>query len=198
MVEVLDSLATKYQKLYGFEFNEQKFLPLYEDMIKHVYSKDRELCVISPLENFESSGVSSLSINDYRIRKLTDWEMEQLIGIGYQLDTPFSPAFGEIETLYCIERIIRVPKRSTPPLEPFMEEFMTALRLFKNGATGYAVLLSYSRIWKSGWGATFHRRRKFDVGPKYILSKEETSSFIDHFRQFIRAKDEFSNNIKFS
>jgi hypothetical protein len=199
MDEILGTITAKYLEKYGCDFNEEKFEEIYREMVSYVYSPERELVLVSPLENFDLKDLDEFSIDEYRIRKLSEEEIKTLIGFGYRLGFIFTPEHGTIENIYCVERIIKTPKRSRPPLPPYIEDFVTTLRLFKSGVVGFNLILSYPKIWKISWSGqlTLHMY-SFKQPPKYIFEQKDLESFISFWNQFKKVKNQFPSNIKFS
>jgi hypothetical protein len=73
--------------------------------------------------------------------------MKILISFGYFPGFVFTPYGGIIENVYCIERVIKTSNRNIPPVQSsYIEDFVTALRLFKSGVTGFNTILSYPKI----------------------------------------------------
>jgi hypothetical protein len=198
MYEILGTMTARYLEKYGCEFDEKKFEEMYEEMIRYVYSPTRELVLVSPLENFDLKDLDEISVDEYRIRVLSEQEIRILIGFGYPLGFIFTPRWGNIENIYCIERIVRVPKTHIPPLQSYIEDFVTALRLFKPGVTGFNAILHYPKIWTISWGMATSHRYIFRRPPKYVFERKDLESFFSLWNQFKRAKNQFSNNIKFS
>jgi hypothetical protein len=83
MYEILGTMTAKYLEKYGYEFNEEKFEEIYEEMISYVYSPERELVLVSPLENFDLKDLDEFSVDEYKVRKLNEQEMKILISFGY-------------------------------------------------------------------------------------------------------------------
>lgn len=198
MAEILGTLVNKYLEIYGFEFREEEFKKLYDEMVEYVYSKGRELVIVSPLENFELRDTTECSIGKYKIRELSEWEMQELIKHGYPLGFIFGPDFGSIETRYCAETIINVPRRHTPSLEPYIEDFVTVLRLFKHENVEHGCILHYPKIWRTSWGMSFGYRSRLHVFPKYILSKDDIPSLNSFAQRFFDVKNQLPNSVKFA
>jgi len=197
MSETLVSLTYRYLELYGFKFLEENFEKLYNEMIAYVYSTQRELIVVSPLENFELNGIEEFSIDEYKVRRLTEWEVRELIEHGYRLGFVFSPEYGSIDNIYCVERIMKAPKRSTPPLESFIQDFVTLLRIFKHDMIGCGPILHYPKIWRMSWGMSLSTQAH-RLAPKYVLSKDDIQPLTSLWEQFIQAKNKLPNNVKFA
>jgi hypothetical protein len=196
---ILEPMTAKYLEKYGCDFNEEKFEKIYREMISYVYSQERELVIVSPLENFDLKDLDEFSVDEYKICKLNEEEIKTLLRFGYRLGHIFTPKFGVIDNIYCIERIIKTPKRFWPAPSPYIEDFVTALRLFKSGAVGVNFVLSYPKIWETGRSAqsTLHVY-SFIRPPKYIFEQKDLESFISFWNQFKKLKDQFPSNIKFS
>lgn len=198
MGEILGILTSKYLESHRFEFDEEKFENLYTEMRDYVYSESIETVVVVPLENFELKDMEEFSIDGYKLRRLTEWEMKTLIEFGYPLGSIFKPYFGNIETLYCIERVVKTPKRSIPPLQPYIEDLIIALRLFKEGNLGYSAVLYYPKIWRTSWGFSFLHRFKFTHGSKYIISKDDIPLFTRLYNQYNKIKSQLPKNVRSS
>jgi hypothetical protein len=197
MYEILGIMTVKYLEQYGYSFDEEKFEEIYKEMISYVYSPKRELVLVAPLENFDLKDLDEFSVDEYKIRKLSEWEIKVLINLGHPLGFIFTPRYGNIENIYCIERIIKTSKIYTPPLQPYIEDFVTALRLFKPGNTGFNAILHYPKIWATSWGASTSQRNIFRRPPKYVFEKRELEPFTSFWNQFKKTKNQFPNNIKF-
>lgn len=200
IAEILGTLTHSYLERYGLKFEEEKFRELYNEMTKYVYSSYRELVIVAPLENFELKNMEGkeLVIGEYKVRKLTEWEMTTLLNFGYKLGVIFTPDHGNIETFYCVERTIKTQKRSTPALQPYLEDFITILRLLKAGIIGTGALLHYPKIWKTSWGASFSHEGPYRGFPKYTLEQVEVQPLTNLLEKFSRVKHQFPENIKFS
>ena len=100
---ILLPFAHEYIKEFGCKFNEQKFKNLFDEITAYIYGE--ETVTITPLENFELEGAEEVIIdNKYRIRKLTEWEIKQLIRLGYanSLGLVIKPDLGIIQNIWCI------------------------------------------------------------------------------------------------
>jgi len=198
MYEILVTMTAKYLEKYGYEFNEEKFEEIYEEMISYVYSPEREIVLVSPLENFDLKDLDEFSVDEYKVRKLNEQEIKNLISFGY------FPSFdllrgGIIDNIYCIERVIKTSNRNMPPVQPsYIEDFVTTLRLFKSGVTGFNTILFYSKIWINLWGMLNLHSYRFTGYPKYVFERKDLESFLSFWSQFKKAKNQFPNNIKFS
>jgi hypothetical protein len=88
--EILGAFVNKYIDLYGLTFIAERFKELYDELMAYVYSEKRENIVVSPLRNFELDGIEEASVDEYKIRKLTEWEIKQLIAFGETLGSVFA------------------------------------------------------------------------------------------------------------
>jgi hypothetical protein len=196
--KILNVMVTKYLEEYGYDFNEEKFEKIYEEMISYVYSPEMEIVLVSPLENFDLKDLDEFSVDEYKVRKLNEQEIKNLISFGY------FPSFdllrgGIIENIYCIERVIKTSNRNIPLAQPsYIEDFVTALRLFKSGITGFNTILFYPKIWINLWEMQNLHRYRFTGYPKYVFERKDLESFLSFWNQFKKVKDQFSNNINFS
>jgi len=200
MYEILGIMTYKYLEKYGCDFSEEGFEEIYRGMISYVYSPESEFILISPLENFELKGLDEFSVDEYKIRKLHEEEVKALINFGYRLGSIFKPYYGTIENVYCVERIIKTPKRRMFHLQPYIEDFLTALRLFKPGVIGINFILWYPKItWEISWhGTSTLHIYSFERAPKYIFEEKDLEPFISFWDQFKKVKNQFPNNIKLS
>lgn len=194
--EILGDLVDKYLNSYGFDFKEDNFKELYKEMTEYVYSKTRKLVVVSPLENFELCDINEVSINNYRVRELTEWEMQEFITHGYSLGYMFEIDFGSIKTKYCVETLLNVPKRQIPPLESYIEDFISVLRLFKPGYIEHGPILRYPKVWRTSWSMSLGRKSLDLSFPRYILSKEEVNSLSLLMEQYLNLKHHFPNQVR--
>jgi len=110
--KVLAPLAYEYIQEFGCIFSEQNFEKLFNKMMAYVYAEEWEVVAVAPLENFELVGAEEVSIDKYKIRRLSGWEMKQLIRMGHadSLGIVSKPTFGVIENVWCIEVSARAPK----------------------------------------------------------------------------------------
>jgi hypothetical protein len=199
--EVLGTMINKYLERYGCNFNEEKFEEIYNEMISYIYSSGGEFVLISPLENFDLEDLDEFSVDEYRIRRLNEWEIKTLMSSGYFPGPVFSPSYGTIESIYCVEGTIRTPKKRYLSPEPhIIEDFITALRLFKAGVTGINAILYYPKIWTDTWMvlSSLAPQRYALRSPKYVFEKGDLEPFVAFWNQFKKVKDQLPDNIKFS
>jgi len=195
-LEVLLPLAYEYIQDFGCEFVEQKFEKLFNEMMKYV--EGWEVVAIAPLENFELKGAEELLIHKYRIRKLSEWEIKQLIKRGYAdiLGKTFGLSFGSIENLWCIE----VTSRTTNILDlsSDIDEFLSIMRLFKNGSVLSSVTLEYPKTWKKSAHVIALRKpvRIFLPRAKYVLKLNEIDSFRQLWGLYKRVKDKLPQELR--
>jgi len=201
ITEILGALVNRYLEYHGFEFVGEKFKKLYDEMTEYVYSKTRKLIVVSPLQNFELKDVNEILISNYRVRELTDWEMQEFISHGYSFGNVFGfgSDFGIIKEKYCVETVVNTPKRHTPPLNQYIEDFITVLRLFKHGNVEHEFILHYPKVWKTFWGMSGASEDRGSIlAPQYVLTKEDENSLTLLMKQYLELKYKFPNPIKFA
>jgi hypothetical protein len=201
ITEILGALVNRYLEYHGFEFVGEKFKKLYDEMTECVYSKTRKLIVVSPLQNFELKDVNEILISNYRVRELTDWEMQEFISHGYSFGNVFvfGSDFGIIKEKYCVETVVNTPKRHTPPLNQYIEDFITVLRLFKHGNVEHEFILHYPKVWKTFWGMSGASEDRGSIlAPQYVLTKEDENSLTLLMKQYLELKYKFPNPIKFA
>ncbi len=198
LIAEIFTLTCRYLELYGFEFKEEKFKELFNEMMDYVYSPTRELILVSPLENFELEDMEEFSVEEYKVRKLTEWEIKSLINFGYRLGFIFTSEHGNLETIFCVERIIKSSKVSISPLQHYIEDFVTVLRLLKSGIVGFNAILHYPKIWRTSFETSFSHRFQFRQPPKYVFNSKDVQSFTQLWREYNKLKNQFPNNIKFS
>jgi len=195
-LEVLLPLAYEYIQDFGCEFVEQKFEKLFNEMMRYV--ERWEVVAITPLENFELKGAEELLIDKYRIRKLSEWEIKQLIKRGYAdiLGKTVGLSFGTIENLWCIE----VKSRTTNILDlsSDTDEFLSIMRLFKNGSVLSSVTLEYPKTWKKSARVIALRKpvRIFMPRAKYVLKLNEIDSFRQLWDLYKRVKDKLPQELR--
>jgi hypothetical protein len=203
MYQILGTMISKYLEQYSCDFSEEKFEEIYNEMISYVYSLGREFVLISPLENFDLKDLDEFSADGYKVRRLNEWEIKTLMGSGYFPGSFFTPSGGSIEIIYCIERVIKTPSKKLYtlfPKEHIIEDFMTALRLFKPGIIGFNVILCYPKIWTDTWAVlgSLAPQRYALRSPKYVFEKGDLEPFAAFWNQFKKVKDQLPDNIKFS
>ena len=195
-LEVILPLAYEYIQEFGCDFIEQKFEKIFNEMMKYV--EGWEVVAISPLENFELEGAEEVTIDKYRIRKLNEWEMKQLIKRGYAdvLGETFGLSLGTIENLWCIE----VTSRTTNILDlsSDINEFLLIMRLFKNGNVLSSVTLGYPKTWKKTTYVIALRKpvRTFLPRVKYVLKLNEIDSFRQLWNLYKHVKDKLPQELR--
>ncbi|MEM2203875.1 MAG: HEPN domain-containing protein [Sulfolobales archaeon] len=197
IAEIL-TLTYRYIELYGPEFNEEKFKELFNEMMEYVYSPTRDLVLVSPLENFELENIDEFTVDEYKVRRLTEWEIKALIRYGYRFGIISTPEYGRLDTIYCVESIIKTSKVITPSFHHYIEDFVTVLRLFKPGIVGFNAILHYPKIWRTSWGASFSHRYQFRQYPKYVFSTGDVQPFTQLWRKYSKLRNQLPKNIKFS
>ena len=114
-IQVLQHLAYEYNNEFDCEFAEQKFKTLFDEMMAYLHSEVIEMAI---LENFELKGAKEVLIDKYKIRKLDEWEKEQLMRLGRieELSIIIGPALILTQNLWCIEVKYDVQKKELPGL----------------------------------------------------------------------------------
>jgi len=195
-LEVLLPLAYEYVQEFGCEFVEQKFEKLFNEMVK--YKEGWEVVAIAPLENFELEGAEEVIIDKYRIRKLSEWEIKEIIKRGYAdvLGETFGLSLGTIENLWCIE--VTSGTTNIPDLSSDINELLSIMRLFKNGNVVSSVTLEYPKMWKKTTHVIALRKpvRTFLPRVKYVLKLNEIDSFRQLWNLYIRAKDNLPEELR--
>ncbi|MGQ9469461.1 MAG: hypothetical protein ACUVTD_06510 [Nitrososphaerales archaeon] len=166
-------------------------------MVEYVFTTHREVIVVAPLVGFALNGTDEILVGEYKVRMLTEWEITELVKHGYKLGFEQDYDFGDVETIWCVERIIKTAKRSTPPLEPDVRDFITLLRPLKPGIVHQGPILYYPRIWRTWWGMSLYGS-EFEPGASYILERDDVQLLTSLLEQFERVKDNFLNNIRFA
>jgi len=183
---VLTHLAYEYIKEFGCEFNEQKFKSLFDEILTYINSE--EIVTIAVLENFELEGAEEVTIDKYRVRKLSEWETKQIIKLGYanSLGLVVKPDLGVVQNIWCIE--------ATAKLD--IDELLAILRLFKRGSMSSDTILRYP---KAGERFSYIFRSSYRVSSqrlKYVLKLDE----VDHLRQlwnlYKRVKDKLPQELR--
>jgi hypothetical protein len=202
--EILLPLVFKHVEKCGLEFNEKCFKSIYEELVEYVYAPKLTHFIVAPLENFELHNAEEVVMGEYRIRRLEEEEIKTLlhIGGGHILGTSFLYT-GFLENIYCIERRVDVPRGKNLDMPAYfrdIENFITALRLFKHGAVGYNVLLYYPKVWRiySATGSLIHLSRAIRIFSKYVLDVLDLESLKSFWKAFEKAINLLPSNIKFS
>ena len=202
--DILVPLMFKYIEKYGLEFNEEYFKRVYEELVEYVYASKLTHFIVAPLKNFELNNVEEVVIDEYRIRRLEEEEIKTLLSIGGgQVLGPSFLHSGFLENIYCIERRVDVPRGENLDMSAYfrdMENFVTALRLFKHGTVGYNVLLYYPKVWRI-YGAISpltHLSEAIRTFSKYVLDVSDVESFRLFWKAFEKAMNLSPSNIKFS
>jgi len=198
--DVLVRLAYEYVDEFDCSFSEQNFKRIFDEMMAYIYAEKQEVVAVAPLENFELVDAEEASIDMYKIRKLSEWEMKQLIRMGRadSLGTTFFPSFGFIENAWCIEVAVQAPKRITPDLRSNISEFIAIMRLLKSGIVMSNVVLEYSKIGNkfSGISASWGLARVSAIGLKYILRQDEVDSLSQLWNLYKRLRDELPRELR--
>ncbi|MCC6004907.1 MAG: hypothetical protein LM590_11265 [Thermofilum sp.] len=199
--DILVPLMFKYIEKYGLEFNEECFKRVYEELVEYVYASKLTYFIVAPLENFELNNVEEVVIGKYKIRRLEEEEIKTLLRIGRgQILGPSFLHTGFLKNIYCIERRVDIPRGENLDMPAYfrdMENFVTALRLFKHGAVGYSALLYYPKAWRT-YIATNLLDRAIYAFSKYVLDASDIEHFKLFWKAFEKAMNLLPSNIKFS
>ena len=171
---ILLHLAYEYIKEFGCEFDEQKFKSEFDDLLSGK--------IIAILENFELEGAEEVTIDNFRIRKLSEWEIKQIIRLGYadSLGLVVKPDLGIIQNIWCIEA------------QSDINEFLSVLRLFKRGYVSSIIL-------KMGKRFSYLLTRSYRVysqGSKYVLKLDEVDSLRQLWNLYKRVKDKLPQELR--
>jgi len=172
---ILLRLAYEYIKEFGCEFNEQKFKGLFDELLSGE--------IIAVLENFELEGAEELTIDKFRIRKLSEWEIKQIIRLGYanSLGIVVKPDLGIIQNIWCVEA------------QSDVGEFLSVLRLFKRGYVSSSIML------KMGKGFSYLLTRSHlesSQSLKYTLKLDEVDRLRQLWNLYKRVKDKLPQELK--
>jgi len=131
---VLAPLADTYIRRFGCVFDYKNFKVLYREFVEYAYSDERKTIFVYPLENFELRGLDEVTVGGFRIRRLSEWEVKQLIRLGqaHALGSTHGLDMGTLENRWCIEAVATVPRGSVVE-EPPVDDLVHVLRLFKKG-----------------------------------------------------------------
>jgi hypothetical protein len=199
--DILVPLMFKYIEKYGLEFNEECFKRVYEELVEYVYASKLTYFIVAPLENFELNNVEEVVVGKYKIRRLEEEEIKTLLRIGRgQILGPSFLHTGFLKNIYCIERRVDIPRGENLDMPAYfrdMENFVTALRLFKHGAVGYSALLYYPKAWRT-YIATNLLDRAIYAFSKYVLDASDIEHFKLFWKAFEKAMNLLPSNIKFS
>jgi len=171
---ILLRLAYEYIKEFGCEFNEQKFKGLFDELLSGE--------IIAVLENFELEGAEEVTINKFRIRKLSEEEIKQIIRLGYaDRGLVVKPDLGIIQNMWCVEA------------QSDVGEFLSVLRLFKRGYVSSSIILKigkrFSYLLTRGY-------RVHSQGLKYTLKLDEVNSLRQLWNLYKRVKDKLPQELK--
>jgi hypothetical protein len=199
--EILLPLMFKHVEKCGLEYNEECFKGIYEELVEYVYAPKLTYFIVALLENFELHNVEEVVVGEYRIRRLEKEEIKNLlhIGGGQILGMSFLDG-GFLENIYCVERRVDVPKGGNLDVSTHLkgvENFITALRLFKHGDVGFNTHLYYSKTWRTYSAGGFLGRitRAFS---KYVLDALDIEHFKLFWRVFEGVASLLPSNIRFS
>jgi len=181
---VLIRLAYEYIKEFGCGFNEQKFKDLFNELSSYIYNE--EIVTITVLENFELEGAEEVTIDKYRIRKLSEWEIKQIIKLGYanSLGLIVKSDLGVIQNMWCIETQLD------------MDEFLAIMRLFKRGYVSNSIVLRYPKAGKRFYYIL--TRSSYHVSlqtAKYVLKLDEVDRLRHLWDIYKRVKDKLPQEL---
>jgi len=172
---ILLHLAYEYIKEFGCEFNEQRFKGLFDEMLSGE--------IIAVLENFEFEGAEEATIDKYRIRKLSELEIKQIIRLGYanSLGIVVKPDLGIIQNIWCIEA------------QSDVGEFLSVLRLFKRGYVSSSIILKMGKRFSHLLTRSY---RAYSQSPKYVLKLDEVDSLRQLWNLYRRMKDKLPQELR--
>ena len=169
--------AEKENKL---EYDQNIFDELYSELEEYLYTEYREIIAIAPLLNFKLKGIEEIDLGKYMIRKMTEDEIKILLGQGILGEHYFPyPEGGFFDTIWCVELKINLPKEDiSEDLRPYIDKFITILRLFKKGAVQYSGLFKYPKVWRDSWSILYSSEKKMGIrSPIYELTRKEVKNF---------------------
>ena len=172
---ILLRLAYEYIKEFGCKFDDQKFKGLFDELLGGE--------IVALLENFELKGAEEVTVDKYRIRKLNEWEIKQIIKLGYanNLGLVVKPDLGLIQNIWCIEA------------QSDIDEFLLIMRLFKRGYVSRSIILKtgkrFSYILTKSYRASSQKL-------KYILKLDEVDSLRQLWNLYKRVKDKLPQELR--
>jgi len=198
-IQVLLRLTYEYTKEFGCEFTEQKFKILFDEMITYLHS---EVIEVTILENFELKGAEEVLIDKYRIRKLDEWEKEQLMRLGHieELGIMIGPPLIFTQNLWCIEVKYDVQKKDLHGLGSDIGEFIKVMRLFKGGSVSRGDTLRYSKA-RNRFSLNSAAWKGIQISvPRsaYVLKQDEVNSLSQLWELYNRVKDKLPGQLELS
>jgi len=199
----LETLVKAYKERFGCYFAEENFKEIFNEMVKYVYSEDREIALVIPLINFKLKWTEEIIIDNYKIRKLTEWGIKkvaenQLIMINLYFNKI------NIVDLYSLETTIKDLNTDNDKLLATIDEFIKVMRLFKKGSVARSnILMKYSKTPKMLSSMVIPL---INIVSGYISSLGENNEYsldiseVDGLRQlwdlYKRVKNNLSENLK--
>jgi len=202
-LEFLKTLVDEYKERFGCNFTEQNFKTLFDELTNYIYAKDREIVIVTPLANFELKGADEITIGKYKIRKPSEWEIEELIADPF-IKTSLDFNRINIFELWLLEIVTKDVKIDVIKLLPNIDELLRVMRLFKKGyVAGGTILMKYLKAPK-----IFYRKvsPSFVILPscitplgavtKYSLDINEVDGLRQLWNLYNRVKSNLSENLK--
>jgi len=184
---VLLRLAHEYIKEFDCEFNEHKFKSLFDEVVPYIYNE--EIVTIAVLENFELEEVEEVTIDKYRIRKLSEWEIKQIIRLGYanSLGLVVKPDLGVVQNVWCVE--------ATAQLD--IDELLAIMKLFKRGYMSSNIMLRYPKTGKRfSYILTRSSYHGSPQKPKYVLKLDELDRLRHLWNLYKQVKDKLPQELR--
>jgi len=152
--EIINFFLLKYSINKGFDYDENTFNKIYNELEEYINTEGLEMRVVVPLLNFELEGSKMVNLENFTIRELSDEEIKILLRSRVFGEHIYFPNGGSLDTIWCIELMNKIPsKRSIilfdSPTPSLLEKILTILRLFKDGSLQYSVVLTYPKMWFS-------------------------------------------------
>lgn len=190
---VMNPILHAYVKNAGkFEFDEGVFNDLYTQIEEYYYSSELNFRAFAPLYNFRTTEKKIDLGDNLSIRKITEqeinemWNWSKYGGFPYNRNAILDYNFA-IELLYTRKK---ENETTTPSLDDVFNKVVTALRLFKKGATGYNFISHYPDQWMpmSSVSTSGGQYPRLHYGLTYKLEKEEVVEFQKFWEEFKQVK----------
>jgi len=162
-----------------------------------------EVIEVAILENFELKDAEETLIDKYRIRKLNEWEKEQLMKLGRfeKLGIMVGPPLILPLNVWCIEVNYGVQKKDSPDLGSDIDEFIKVMRLFKGGSVSRGAVLRYSKIGNI-FSVNLATWKNIQISvPRsiyYVLKQDEVNSLSQLWELYNRVKDKLPDQLELS
>ena len=182
----------------GFSFEIDNYKKAYIDFEKSTYSKVTLNKLIAPLEGLYGNVEEVNFLNNFRLRKLSDQEKDNLRRDFAGLYKSPLPDVPNRMTDYLLE-VVYSQKKGVLFATNGFTDIVTLLRLFKRGQVGFSIVKNEPVTWRlqslTTFGFNYTRQGRIS-SPSYQLNTSEVPSLLRLWRRFKHFNKNLSSSPK--